>query len=158
MAITKRFGIIAASQLPIHYLLAMPYPNSPLRLLFKAPRSLNLALHKVTGKIIIAFFAAHVTLYSSAFVQMGLFWSSVTQFKIIVAVISASILFVLGATSAGFFRRSNYWWFYRVHVVGSVVILPLLFFHVSHIRLYLYESGAVVLANALLRTLGKQKA
>lgn len=157
MHITKRFGIIAASQLPIHYLLAMPYPNSPLQLLFKSPRSLNLALHKVTGKIIIAFFAAHVTLYSSAFVQMGLFWSSITQLKFAVAVISAGIFSVLGFTSAGFFRRSRYWWFYRVHVVGSVVILPLLWFHVSHIRTYLYQSGAVVVANTLFRSFGARR-
>lgn len=112
-----------------------------------------MSVHKVTGKIIVAFFAAHVLLYSNNFVQMGIFWKTIWLPKFVVAVISAGIFLAIGITSIGSFRRSKYWWFYRVHVVGSVAILPLLYFHVSTIRLYLFESAIVVIANALFRSI-----
>jgi Ferric reductase like transmembrane component len=146
--LTKRFGLVAASQLPIHYLLA----STPLKLLLNSSFRLNMSLHKVTGKIILALFAAHISLYSFCFVKMGIFWQSVQQSNILVAVISAGILSILGTTATQFFRRRYYSWFYKAHVIGSAVVLPLLFFHVSHIRLYLFESGAVLIINAVLRT------
>ncbi|KAF2648013.1 hypothetical protein K491DRAFT_699250 [Lophiostoma macrostomum CBS 122681] len=149
--LTKRFGLIAASQLPIHYLLAMPHPYSPLQLLRKGSYRANMSLHQVTGRIILSFFAAHVVLYSYAFVQMSIFWQSVRNPKITVGLISAGILFVLGVTSTGLFRRRQYRWFYRVHVTGSSIILVLLFFHVEHIRIYLLESAVVVITNAALK-------
>lgn len=139
--LTKRFGLIAASQLPIHYLLAAT----------KNSYRLNMSLHKVTGKIVIAFFALHISLYSIFFVQFGIFWNTIQQSYIVVALTSAGILFVLGITSIQFFRRRYYWWFYKLHVVGSAVVLPLLFFHVNPIRIYLFESAAVLVTNALLR-------
>lgn len=110
-----------------------------------------MSLHRVTGKIIIAFFAVHISLYSNFFVQMGMFWESVRLSKIVVAIISAGILFTIGITSAGFFRRMHHWWFYKIHVIGSAIILPLLFFHVKYIRTYLFESAIVLVLNAVLR-------
>ncbi|PVI07514.1 hypothetical protein DM02DRAFT_609027 [Periconia macrospinosa] len=158
MHLTKRFGLVAASQLPIHYLLAaVPHPYSPVYYLWKSPRSLNMALHKVTGKIIIGFFAAHVVLYGSRFVQMGIFFRLVQQLNIAVGVISAAVFLTIGITSTAFFRRRKYWWFYRVHVVGSAIVLPLLFFHVRHIRVYLFESAVVVALNAALRVFSARR-
>ncbi|KAF2499676.1 hypothetical protein BU16DRAFT_480549 [Lophium mytilinum] len=155
--LTKRFGLIAASQLPMHYLLAMPHPYSPLQLLSKRSYALNMSVHKVTGKIIIAFFAIHISLYSIFFVQIDMFWTSIRHSNIVVALISAAILFTLGVTSTGLFRRRDYWWFYKIHLIGSVLILPLLFFHVNHIRIYLFESAIVLVMNAVLRMFSSQK-
>ncbi|OKL58379.1 hypothetical protein UA08_06067 [Talaromyces atroroseus] len=147
--LTKRFGLVAASQLPIHYLLAA----TPLQLALRSSSYRpNMSLHKVTGKIIIAFFAVHMSLYSICFVQMGIFWKSVQQPNIVVALISAGILFIIGSTATQFFRRRYYSWFYMLHVIGSTLVLPLLFFHVNHIRIYLFESAAVLIINAVLRS------
>ena len=125
---------------------------SPLQLLLKSSYKLNMSLHKVTGKIIIAFFAVHISLYSIFFVNINLFWESIRQPKIIVAMISAVILLILGITATQFFRRRYYWWFYKIHVVGSALVLPLLFFHINHIRIYIFESAVVLTINAVLRT------
>lgn len=115
-----------------------------------------MALHKVTGKIILAFFGLHVSFYFYFFAQAGILWTAIQNTYIVVALISAGILSVLGFTSMQSFRRKNYAWFYRVHVVGSAVVLPLLYFHVVAIRAYLIESGAVLLANAAYRILGSR--
>ena len=150
--LTKRFGLIAASQLPIHYLLAATHRHPPLQLLVKSSYKLNISLHKVTGMIVIAFFAIHILFYSIFFVKLDIFWESVKYSNIVVAMISAGILFILGITATRFFRRRHYWWFYKLHVIGSALVLPLLFFHVNHIRIYLFESAAVLIINAVLRT------
>ena len=108
--------------------------------------------HNVTGKIIIAFFAVHISFYTIFFVKMDIFWESIQHSNIVVALISAGILFVLGITSTQFFRRRYYWWFYKLHVIGSALVLPLLFFHVNHIEIYLFESAVVLIIIAVLRT------
>ena len=135
----------------------MPHPYSPLQLLLKRSYTLNLSVHRVTGKIIIAFFAVHISFYSIFFVQMDMFWETIRHLNIVVAIISAGILFTLGITSTAFFRRRHYWWFYKIHVIGSVTILPLLFFHVKHIRTYLFESAIVLIMNAVLRMFSSRK-
>ncbi len=155
--LTKRFGLIAASQLPIHYLLPMTYQYSSLKLPLKSSYTLNMSLHKVTGKIIIAFLAIHISLYSSFFMQMGMFWEIIYYPNIVVAIISTGILFIIGITATGVFRYRYYWWFYRIHVIGSALVLPLLFFHVKYIRIYLFESAAVLIINAFLRIFSSRK-
>ena len=111
-----------------------------------------MSLHEVTGKIIIAFFAVHISFHSVFFLKMGIFWESIQHLNIVVAMISAGILFLLGVTATRFFRRRHHWWFYKIHVMGSALVLPLLFFHVNHIRIYLFESAVILIMNAVLRT------
>jgi DMSO/TMAO reductase YedYZ heme-binding membrane subunit len=115
-----------------------------------------MALHKVTGKIILVFIALHIFFYANLFVQFGIFWNSIKSSYIVVALISAGILFTLGITSIQFFRRMNYSWFYKIHVVGSTVVLPLLYFHVKPLRIYLLESAGVIVMNAGYRMLSSR--
>jgi hypothetical protein len=131
----------------------MKSPYSPLQLVAKNSYQQLISWHKVTGRIIITFLALHVFYFSSILVQMNMFWTSAQQPHIAVALISASIFVVVGISSTGLFRRWKYVWFYKIHVVGSAIVLPLLFFHVSHIRVYIFESAAVVAINFVLRVL-----
>jgi hypothetical protein len=149
--LVKRFGLIGASQLPIHYLLAMKHPYAPLRILLKSSSRQLLSLHLVTGRITILLVTLHAILYSSIFVRMNIFGKSVRQPNITVALVGVAIFATIGITSIRSFRRRAYSWFYRVHLIGSAIVLPLLFFHVRHIRIYVIESVAVVGLNALLR-------
>ena len=149
--LVKRFGLIGASQLPIHYLLAMKHPYAPLRLLLKSSCRQLLSLHLVTGRIIILFVSLHAILYSSIFMRMNVFGQSIQQPNIAVALISVAIFGTIGITSVKSFRRRAYSWFYKIHLIGSAIALLLLFFHVHHIRIYILESVAVVGLNALLR-------
>jgi len=149
--LVKRFGLIGASQLPIHYLLAMKHPYAPLRLLLKSSCRPLLSLHLVTGRIIILFVTLHAILYNSIFMRMDILGKSMRQPNIAVALISVAIFGTIGITSTRSFRRRAYSWFYKVHLIGSAIVLPLLFFHVHHTRIYVLESAAVVGLNALLR-------
>jgi hypothetical protein len=149
--LVKQFGLIGASQLPIHYLLAMKHPYAPFRPLLKSSCRQLLSLHLVTGRIIILFVTLHAVLYGSILMRMNIFGKSIRQPNIAVALISVAIFGVIGITSIRSFRSRDYSRFYKVHLIGSATVLPLLFFHVHHIRIYILESGAVVVLNALLR-------
>jgi hypothetical protein len=129
----------------------MKHPYAPLRLLLKSSRRQLLSLHLVTGRIIILFVTLHAILYSNIFMRMNIFGKSIRQPNIAVALISVTIFGTIGITSIRSFRRRAYSWFYKVHFIGSALVLPLLFFHVRHIRIYVLESAAVVGLNALLR-------
>lgn len=152
--LVKRFGLVGASQLPIHYLLAIKHPYGPFRLLSKNSSGQLLSIHLVTGRIIILLVTLHAILYSSVLLRMGIFQQSARQPNISVALVSVAIFGVIGITSVRSFRRRAYSWFYKVHIVGSVIVLPLLFFHVRHVRIYILECAAVVGLHALLRISG----
>lgn len=87
---------------------------------------------------------------------MDIIWESIQHSNIVVAITSAGILFTLGIAATGLFRRRFHWWFYKIHIIGSVVILPLLFFHVDSIRIYLFESAIVLSMNVVFRILGSR--
>jgi hypothetical protein len=152
--LVKRFGFIGASQLPIHYLLAAKHPYAPLRLLPNNSSRQLLSLHLVTRRIIILFVTLHAILYSIIFVRMNIFEKIIWQPQIAVALTSVTIFTTIGITSIRSFRRRAYSLFYKVHLIGSAIVLLLLFFHVRHIRIYILESAAVVCLNALLRIFG----
>jgi NAD(P)H-flavin reductase len=129
----------------------MKHPYSPLQLLLKGSHETIVAWHEVNGRIILTLFGIHVTFYSNFFVQNGMFWTNMQHLHLAVGLISAIIFLTIGITATGYFRRKNYPWFYKVHVVGSTIVLPLLFIHVHHIRLYVFESAAVLTMNVVLR-------
>lgn len=151
LRLIKRFGLIGASQLPIHYLLAAKDSHGFLQLIPQSSRQQLRSLHIITGRIVILFVTLHAALYSRILVHMKIFGNGIRQPKIAVALISVAILGAIALTSLRSFRRRAYSWFYSVHLVGSSLLLPLLFFHVRHTRMYVLECAAVVGLNALLR-------
>jgi hypothetical protein len=152
--LVKRFGLIGASQLPIHYLLAMKHLYAPLRLVPKSSRRQFLSLHLVTGRIIILLVTLHAILYSSVFIRMKIFGKGIRQPNIAVGLISVAVFGIIGLTSIRSFRRRAHSLFYKIHLVGSATILLLLFFHTHHVRIYVLECAAVVGLNALFRIFG----
>ncbi|KXL50636.1 hypothetical protein M433DRAFT_545724 [Acidomyces richmondensis BFW] len=151
--LTKRFGIVAASQLPWQYLLAVKSPLSPLTLLTRrSHESLN-ALHQLLGRIIIALLYLHALLYLRFYVSAGLLATKLQQ-PYIICGLTGIIAFTLIGTSA--LAPLRKWWyrvFHITHVTLAVALLPLLFFHVRYIRIYLYETAAVLGINAVSRYL-----
>ena len=130
----------------------MSQSTNPLNyILPKGSRRQLLPLHFVTGRLLISSVAVHGVLYTSLFYQLGFFWASIKQTKVIVALISMSLFVAIAVTAQRDVRRKARAVFWYTHLAASTAILPLMFFHVVHIRLYLYESAAVVALNALAR-------
>ncbi|KAF2275094.1 uncharacterized protein EI97DRAFT_434662 [Westerdykella ornata] len=137
--LTKRFGIIGVSQLPLLYLLAMRSPYSPLQILTRRSHEELKASHQVLGRIIFFLLALHTVFYLNFFVVSGFLSKRIKDRDVIFGVVSILLFSVITTTALGFLRRWNYRVFYTTHVVLSNLLIVPLFVHVSHIRPYVYE-------------------
>ncbi|EME48480.1 hypothetical protein DOTSEDRAFT_162020 [Dothistroma septosporum NZE10] len=149
--LTKRLGAVGASQLPLHYLLSLKSPYSPLQLLTRRSHESLIALHQLLGRIITGFFYAHVVLYLNFYIQSNLLLAKITQFYIICGIFGIISLTAIGTTALKPLRDWSYRVFYIVHVVLATLVLPALYFHVHHIRIYIYETLLVYALHMVLR-------
>jgi hypothetical protein len=157
MHLTKRFGIVGASQLPFHYLLAMKSQWSPIQKLTRLSHEQLNRVHQVLGRIIQILLTLHATFYLNFFILNGLLAKRTKDRDVILGLTCISIFTVLGTTALGFLRSWNYRVFYTIHVVGATLLLPLLYFHVHHVRIFVIECACVLFLNVLLRTLNTAK-
>jgi ferredoxin-NADP reductase len=95
----------------------------------------------------------HAILYLNFYVQSNLLGSKLKEFYVICGLISVIAFVVIGTTALAPIRRWSYRVFYVVHVALATALIPVLFFHVHHIRIYLYETGAIYVLNAFVRWL-----
>ena len=137
--ITRRFGIIAASQFPLHFALALKFWSPIHHLARRSHEELNI-YHRLLGRIIYAFLFLHATFYLNFYVQKGLLTKRIRDWDVILglsAITTASLL-LTGALQR--VRTWNYRVFFYSHVALSISLLPILYFHVSHLRIYILET------------------
>ncbi|CAO2653207.1 Nn.00g026180.m01.CDS01 [Neocucurbitaria sp. VM-36] len=151
--LTKRFGQIGASQLPVHYLLAMRAPYSPVQWLTRLSHEQLKASHQILGRVTFFLFALHAAFYFNFFVLSGFLAKRIKDWDVIWGIISIILFSAISTTALGFIRRRNYRVFYMSHIaIANFIILPL-YLHVSHIRIYVYEIILVEALHLIFRTL-----
>ncbi|KAF6237173.1 hypothetical protein HO173_004641 [Letharia columbiana] len=155
--LTKRFGIVAASQLPVHYLLAAK-SWSPIQYLTRMSHEELNPYHRLFGRILIAFFSVHATMYLNFYIQMSLLLKRIQDRDVILGLSAITTFLLIGTTALARIRTWNYRVFFYLHVILSASILPILFFHVSHLRLYIVESAAIYLLVILQRNVSQATA
>nr|OQO28853.1 hypothetical protein B0A51_03435 [Rachicladosporium sp. CCFEE 5018] len=149
--LTKRFGIVAASQLPFHYLLSLKSPYSPIQMITQSSHETLNASHQLLGRLITWLLYSHAVLYLNLYVMNGLLIAKLKQAYVLCGVAGIIAFTVVCTTALAPVRRWSYRVFYVVHVVLATALLPVLFFHVSHIRVYMYETAVIYCANVGLR-------
>ncbi|KAL9137918.1 MAG: hypothetical protein Q9175_000873 [Cornicularia normoerica] len=155
--LTKRFGIVAASQLPLHYLLAAK-AWSPIQYLTRMSHEELNPYHRLLGRILIAFFSVHATMYLNFYIQMNLLLKRIQDRDVILGLAAITTFLLIGTTALAKIRTWNYRVFFYLHVIFSASLLPVLFFHVSHLRLYIIESAAIYLIVILQRNVSQTTA
>jgi len=98
--------------------------------------------HRLLGRIIITLFSAHAALYANFYVQSNLLHRFGSQ-TVILGLTAISIFILLGTSSLAKLRQYSYLLFFTLHVSLSILILPILWFHVSHLRIYIVESALI---------------
>lgn len=149
--LSGRFGIIAASQLPFHYMLTLKTSHSPVQVVAQTCVDSLVQIHKQLGYITTLFFCIHTALYVNFFVQMKLLPGKLTQRYIQCGLIGMIAFAVIAVTALKPIRNRSYRIFYVSHVVLSILLVPFLYFHGQHMRIYLWETLAVYTVNRLLR-------
>ena len=152
--LTKRFGIVAASQLPLHYLLAAK-SWSPIQYLTRMSHEELNPYHRLLGRLLIAFFSIHAMMYLNFYIQLNLLSKRIQDRDVILGLTAIITFMTIGTTALAKVRTWNYRVFFYLHVILSLSLLPILYFHVSHLRLYIIESVAIYLVLILQRNVSQ---
>ena len=155
--LTRRFGIVAASQLPLHYLLAAK-SWSPIQYVTRMSHEELNPYHRLLGRILIALFSVHAAMYLNFYVQKSLLLKRIQDRDVILGLLAITTFMVIGTTALAKIRTWNYRVFFYLHVILSLSLLPILFFHVSHIRRYIIESVAIYLILIVQRNVSQTTA
>ncbi|KAI8936698.1 hypothetical protein NX059_007089 [Plenodomus lindquistii] len=151
--LTKRFGQVGASQLPIHYLLAMRAPYSPVQWLTRLSHEQIKTSHQILGRITFLLFLIHAALYFAFFILSGLLAKRIKEWDVIWGIVSIILFAAISTTALGVIRRWNYRVFYISHIAIANLIIGPLYLHVSHLRIYVYEVVAIEVLHLLFRAL-----
>ncbi|KAI4177117.1 MAG: hypothetical protein LQ343_000599 [Gyalolechia ehrenbergii] len=155
--LTKRFGIIAASQLPLHYLLAFKSSYSPISYLTHLSHEELNPYHRALGRILLLFFSLHASFYLNFFLQKSLLLKRMKDRDVILGLSAITSFVILGTTALARVREKNYFLFFTLHVIISLSVLPILYCHVSHLRLYILESAAIYTLLIIQRNISQSK-
>ena len=153
MHLTKAFGHVAVSQLPIHFLLSIKSPRSPIQAATGLSHERLNAYHRLSGRILHLLLSTHAILYLNFFYQAGVLGKRIKSSDVRLGLAAFTALNLLAGLALPVVRRKAYHsLFARSHSVLALTLLALLFFHVRYTRVYVAQAFVFALANALART------
>ncbi|KUI71941.1 Ferric/cupric reductase transmembrane component 2 [Cytospora mali] len=151
--VTKRFGIIAISQLPLQYILALKSLN-PVAYIFQSSHEQINRYHRVLGVIVYGLLLVHAGLYSNYFVKMGLLLQKLTTSRaVITGMVGIWAFTFLSGTALRVIRDYSYRIFFITHLTVAMIIPPLIWFHAHSSRIFLAEALLVFLVDIISRKL-----
>ncbi len=136
----------------MHYLLALK-SWSPIQYLTRLSHEELNPYHRLLGRILTFFFLAHGLLYLNFYVQLSILSKRLRSAVVLLGLCALATLLVLNSTALARVRTWSYRVFFGSHVILSIAMLPLLYFHVSHARMYVLEAAAIYMLLLLQRNL-----
>ncbi|VUC23663.1 unnamed protein product [Clonostachys rosea] len=134
--LTKRFGAIAVSQMPIQYLLANKALN-PFAWVFKSSHEQVNRYHRVLGRIIYSLLVLHLIFYNVFFIASSIWLKRFFAPVVFAGVVAFTGLHTLNGTAMREVRRWSYRVFFITHLVAALSVPPLIFFHAESARFYM---------------------
>ncbi|KLU84724.1 metalloreductase Fre8 [Magnaporthiopsis poae ATCC 64411] len=150
--VTKRFGIVAAAQLPVQYMLSLKYLN-PFAYAFRTSHEEVNRWHRALGRIIYMLLLLHVVLYVNYLAQVGALSRRIFAPIVFAGVASWAGLNLLMATALPAVRRFSYRVFFVTHLLVSFAVPVLIFFHAPPMRVSMCVALASLLADITVRRL-----
>lgn len=141
--LTKRFGAVAVSQLPIQFLFALKALN-PYAFAFQSSHEDVNRYHRVLGRVIHLLLALHVLFYNYFFIVAAIWLKRFFAPIVFCGVVASLAINALTVTSLAPVRRYSFRLFFVTHVAAAVLVPVLIFFHAPSSRLYLVEALAVL--------------
>ena len=143
--------------MPLHYSLALK-DWSPIQYLTRMSHEELNPYHRLLGRIILTFFSLHSSMYVNFYVQKGLLAKRIRDWDVILGVTAITTSILLGTAALSKVRQWNYRVFFYSHVFLSMLLLPILYLHVSHLRAYILEAGAIYVLLILQRNFSQAPA
>ncbi|CEO59178.1 hypothetical protein PMG11_03862 [Penicillium brasilianum] len=151
--VTKRFGGVAAAQMPFLFLLSMRTRFSPLVIILGSSHEQLVHWHQLCGRIIMILLVLHGTWYINYFVQNGILADRLQHRHSLTGLISLSLMAVTAGTSLERVRRWSYRVFIYCHISIGLAIWPILLLHAKPLRLYAAEALTLFIIDRVLRYL-----
>lgn len=152
MHVTKAFAHVAISQLPLHYLLAVKHPWSPITFATGLTHERLNNYHRMFGRIVHALLATHAILYLKFFADKGLLAKRIQDWDVRYGLMAFWSMNFLGLLAIPPIRKVLYHKvFYRSHVILSVVLLLVVWLHVPFMRIYVQQAFGIWCQNASFR-------
>ncbi|KAH6900187.1 hypothetical protein B0T10DRAFT_18464 [Thelonectria olida] len=148
--LTKRFGAIATSQLPIQYFLALKY-LSPFGYFFRTSHEDLNRWHRALGRIIYLLLVLHAVFYNVFFIMSSIWLKRFFAPVVFAGVVAFACLHTLNGTSMAKMREQSYRVFFVVHLVTAMVVPPLIFFHAPSMRIYVSLAIGFLLLDLAVR-------
>ncbi len=141
---------MAASQLPLQYLLALKYLN-PFAFVFGASHEQVNRYHRVLGRIVYGLFCAHAGLYLNYFVGVGVPASRFVAPVVLAGFTALALFSLMNWSAVAAVRRYSYRLFFVAHLAAAFALPPVIFFHARPARLYAAEALLVFVADLVCR-------
>ncbi|KAI8960352.1 hypothetical protein F5Y11DRAFT_358536 [Daldinia sp. FL1419] len=149
--LTKRFGIVGISQLPLQYLLILKNIN-PIAFAFGSSHEQLNRWHRVLGWIIYTLLLVHAGLYLNFYIQEGILAERIVRPVPALGLGSITGMSLLGATALKTIRTYSYRVFFITHLMVALALPPAIFFHSHHGgRQYLVEALLVFFIDLIKR-------
>ncbi|MCJ1484394.1 hypothetical protein MMC06_004565 [Schaereria dolodes] len=101
--------------------------------------------------MIIVLLCIHAALYMNFYFQLSLLSKRIRDSDVQLGLAAITSFLLIGTTTLSVIRNYSYRVFYIIHITFSCSILPILFFHVTHIRIYIIETTLIYLFVVLQR-------
>lgn len=126
---------------------------SPLALAFNSSHEALNPYHRMSGRIIYGFLMLHGAFYLNFFIQSSILLKRLRNVDVILGLLALSLLTILMSTAVRVVRRWSYRIFFICHLIIGVLLLPVIFFHVTHLRIYVSECLAIFVLDLVARKL-----
>ncbi|KAL5596745.1 hypothetical protein BROUX41_006564 [Berkeleyomyces rouxiae] len=157
---TKRLGVVAVGQMPLQYILTLKYLNPVSFVLGTSHEELN-RWHRLLGRIVYSWMALHAIFYTNFFYWAGTLTTKPFVFVVLMGEVAFLAMCALASSSILKIRRRSYRLFFLLHVIGSMVVPPLIFLHAEHtspVRAYCVVSISVLVLDIVVRRIYTIKA
>ncbi|KAI6370465.1 hypothetical protein MCOR25_004203 [Pyricularia grisea] len=148
--LTKRFGVVAAAQFPIQYLLALKFLN-PFAFAFRVSHEQINRWHRLQGRVVYILLLLHVICYVNFFIQAGILMRRLFAPIVFAGVVSWIGINLMTATAIDLVRNFSYRLFFVVHLLVSFTLPPLLFYHAKPARVSMVAALAFIVLDIAVR-------
>ncbi|KAF3922827.1 hypothetical protein ABW21_db0205683 [Orbilia brochopaga] len=140
--LTKRLSHTAAALLPAQYILSSRFILQRTAVLTHQTHETLNAAHRFLGRAIYTLICLHAALYLSYFARYRpdrLFYQDA-----IFGLIGLGFMTAIFVTSLPAYRRRFYSRFLGIHQLLTILLLPVVWFHVPYVRRYVLAAGAII--------------
>lgn len=149
MHLTKRLGLIAVSQWPLQYLLALKSLNPVAHLLRSSHEQVN-RWHRVLSRITTTLVCLHVGFYWNFFIRANRL-DRLTDPIVLAGMFAFMGLNLLVTTALRPIRRYSYRLFFIIHLVAAILIPLQIMVHAPPAKIFLFESLGVFILDLISR-------